>query len=199
MKKKMLVIALALMLATHLTVLGVDVNFETVIDETVGVIEDFSHGKLHISGEAITYGGLDEIVLVLGDAPIFDLLTGLPVSADCIEIGMDVRVAYLLQPDVLPQAVVIWLSPTHPDAAVFTTIVSENIQYSPDYAVFLSADAKYRITLTKETVIYCPQNGELSFVDIMPGQEFFVWVDMITASSPAQVYPDKVVLICQFR
>jgi len=195
MRKLMLVLIFSMMLTTCLTVKAEDANFETVIDETIGIVEDFSHGNLHISGEAITYGGLDDLVLVLGDAAIFDLLTGLPVLADCIEIGMDVRVAYLLQPGVLPQAVVIWLSPAHPDAAVFTTIVSENIQYGPDYAVFLSTDGKYRITITGETFIYCPELGELSFTDIMPGQEFFVWVDMITASSPAQVYPDKVVLV----
>jgi len=139
---------------------------------------------------------LDDVVVVLGDAPIFDLLTGLPVYADSIEIGMDIRVAYLLQPDMLPQAVVIWLSPAHPEAAVFTTVVSENIQYGPDYVVFLSADGKYRITLDEDTFIYGPNCGELTFEDILPGQEFFVWVDMITASSPAQVYPDKVVMIC---
>jgi len=196
MRKWMLMLA-AVIMAPQLTVNACDVNFDMVIDETIGIVCEFYNGRLSIAGEAITGGGLNDIVVVLGDAPIYDLLTGLPVCTDSIHVGMDVRAAYLLQPGHEAQAVVIWLTPAHPMAAVFTTIVSENIQYSPDFAVFLSADGKYRITLTADTSIYDPIHGLLTFWDIKPGQEFFVWVDMITASSPALVYPDKVVRICQ--
>jgi len=199
MKKCAMVLILALVIIPHLTVKAADVTLETDIDETIGIVEDFSGGYLYIVGEALTYGGLDDVTVQLGDAPVYDLLTGLPVYAGSIEAGMEVRVAYLMQEEDYPQAVAIWLSPSHEEAAVFSTVVSDNIYYGRDYTVFLSADGRYRITLTADTYIYIPGFGEISPEDIQPGQEFFVWVDMITASSPALVFPDKVVSICQLR
>ena len=196
MKKWTLILALALMLILQLTAKAANVNLEPdIIDETIGIIDDFILGYLHISGEALTIGGLDNAIIELGDAPIYDLLTGLPISVCDMESGMEVRVAYIRQPGAAPQAVAIWLNPGHEDAAVFTTVVSENIQHGPGYCVFLSADGRYRITLTADTYILCSGYGLLTTKDIVPGLEFFVWVDMITASSPALVFPDKVVLI----
>ena len=196
MKKWTLIFVLALSLIPHLTVKAAGVNLEPeIIDETIGTVEDFAMGCLYIIGEALTVGGLDSAIIELGDAPIYDLLTGLPISACCIKVGTDIRVAYIRQPDMPAQAITVWLNPNHEDAAVFTTIVSENIQYGLDYCVFLSADGRYRITLTADTYILDPGYGLITTQDILPGQEFFVWVDMITASSPALVFPDKVVLI----
>jgi len=199
MKKWALIFALALALIPHLTVKATDVNLETEIDETLGIIENYAGGLIYISGEALTYDGLDDVIVQIGDAPVYDLLTGLPVPVSSIKIGMEVRVAYFLQADEYPCAVAIWLNPGHEDAAVFSTIVSENIYYGPDYTVFLSADGRYRITLTADTYIFVPGYGEIAPDDIIPGQKFFVWVDMITASSPALVFPDKVVSICQLQ
>jgi len=197
MKKWMLLLALALALCPYLTVKAADVTFEMEIDETLGIIEDFSWGFLHISGEPLTPLGLEDAIIQLGDAPIYDLLTGLPVQAHSLMPGVEVQVAYLQQPGALPQAVAIWLNPGHQNAAAFTTTVSDNIQYGPGYCVFLSADGRYRITLTEDTCIYSSAFGLIAPEDVVPGQVFFVWVDMITASSPALVYPDKVVNICQ--
>jgi len=200
-KKWTLILFITIALFPYLTVKAAGVTFdtETEIDETIGIIDDLVSGFLHISGEALTCCGLDDAIIQIGDAPIYDLLTGLPVHASSIKIGMEVRVAYFQQADEHSQALAIWLNPGHKDAAVFSTIVSENIYYGPDYTVFLSADGRYRITLTLDTFIYDPDFGQIAPEDIIPGQEFFVWVDMITASSPAQVYPDKVVSICKFR
>jgi len=199
MRKWTLILILALVLFPHLTVKAANVTLETEIDETIGIVEEHDDGFLYILGEALTYDGLDYVILQVGDAPIFDLLTGLPVYAGSIEAGIDVRVAYLRAEDGHSQAVAIWLHPGHEDAAVFSTIVSDNIYYGPDYTVFLSADERYRITLTVDTYIYIPGHGEITPRDIQPGQEFFVWVDMITASSPALVFPDKVVSICKYQ
>ena len=196
MRKWTLIFALLLAATPCLTALAGDATFEThVIDETIGIIDVCDLGFIHVSGEALTPGGFDSAIIQLGDAPAFDLLTGLPIALDSLERGMEVRVAYYQQPGHLPQAVTLWLHPNHEDAAVFTTIVSENIQYGLDYCVFLSADGRYRITLTTDTLIFDPSHGSMAPADIVPGQEFFVWVDMITASSPSLVYPDKVVLI----
>ena len=191
--------ALAFIFIFCLTVKATDVTFEPEIqiDETIGIIEALDWDYLHVSGEPLTLDGLYSAVINIGDAPIYDLITGLPVRASQLRIGMEVRVAYVQYDDDLPQAIAVWLHPSHKDAAVFTTIVSENIQYGPGYAVFLSQDGKYRVTLTSDTYIYDPEYGIITPEDVLPGQEYFVWVDMITASSPALVFPDKVVLICQ--
>ena len=201
MKKWTLFLVLALALIPHLTVKAANVTFEMEagieIDETIGIIEDYEGDFLYISGEALTYSGLDDVIAQIGDALVYDLLTGLPVPVGSIKAGMEVRIAYLQQPDAVPQAITIWLHPSHEDAAVFSTVVSDNIYYGPDYTVFLSTDGRYRVTLTDETYIFVPGFGPIAPEDIEPGQEFFVWVDMITASSPALVFPDKVVHICQ--
>ena len=193
MKRILLTLVIALLLSPCLTVNAADVTLAAEIDETIGIIIDFDGDFLHLSGEALTPNGYDDIIIQLGDAPIYDLITGLPVSASIVRPGTEARVAYYS--DYIPQALAIWLHPTHQDAAVFTATVSDNIQYGPGYCVFLTADGRYRITLTDDIFIYDPVYGTLAPEDIEPGQMFFAWVDMITASSPALVYPDKVVMI----
>lgn len=183
-----------LVFAPCLTVMGADVNFHT--NETMGVIKDFCGEFLFLSGESLTPDGYDDLEIELGDAPIYDLLTGLPVSVASIQPGIEARVAYTGYP---PQATAIWLHPNHDGAAVFTVTVSDNIHYGIGYCVFLSADGRYRITLTEDTYILDVPYGAISPEDVVPGQAFFVWVDMITASSPALVYPDKVVSICEYQ
>ncbi|MCL2362653.1 MAG: hypothetical protein FWC73_12680 [Defluviitaleaceae bacterium] len=197
MRKWLLFAAFALIMTSHLTAKAVDVNLH--VDETMGVIQDFCGDFLFISGEALTLWGLDDLEIQVGDVPIYDLLTGLPVSVNSILPGIEARVAYTQPKDILPQALTIWLHPNHEDAAVFTVAVSDNIRYGPGYCVFLSTDGKYRVTLTEDTYILDTPYGPISPEDVVPGQAFFVWVDMITASSPALVYPDKVVSICKYQ
>jgi len=199
MKKRTLIIILALILFPNLTAKAAGVTFETEIDETIGIIESYRGDFVRISGEALTYGGLDDVTVQVGEAPIYNLVTGLPATVRSLKPGTEARSAYFMQAGKHPQAVAIWLNPSHEDAAVFSTTVSDNIYYGPDYTVFLSADGRYRITLTVDTFIYVPGYGEVYPEDVVPGQEFFVWVDMITASSPALVYPSKVVCICQLQ
>ena len=202
MKKRMLVFALALTMVTCLTARASSVTLKTEIEETMGIILDYARGFIYISGEALTPAGYDEVIVELGDAPIYNLLTGLPVSAGSLKPGIEARIAYYPYNDCLDeaaQAVTVWLYPSHQDAAVFTTTASDNIHYGPGYCVFLSADGKYRITLTDDNLILDSTGRPLAPEDIEPGQAFFIWVDMITASSPALVYPDKVVIICQLQ
>jgi len=197
--KAAIISVLILALTPHLTVKATNVTLETEIDETIGIVDDYNGDYLYIVGEALTYNGYDDVIIQVGDAPIYDLLTGLPVYAGSMQAGMEARIAYIRQADEYPQAVAIWLNPSHEDAAVFSTIVSDNIYYGRDYTVFLSACGRYRINLTMDTYIFVPGYGEIAHDAIVPGQEFFIWVDMITASSPALVFPDKVVSICQYR
>jgi len=165
------------------------------IGETVGTITNVGDGNLRVVGEPLNAAGLRDIKVDIGTAPIYDLVTGFPVCISNIEPDMNVRIAYETSKMGIAAAVAVWLNCDYEDSAVFTVVVSENIQYGHDFCVFLSADGKYRVTLTPDTEIIDPDYGELLPHDILPGQEFFVWVDMITASSPSIVYPDKVVLI----
>jgi len=173
--------------------------FQPAIEETIGYIDAIDGELLYISGEAITARGREEVFIDISAAPVYDLLTGGQVSIHNMQQGMSIRAAYETNPmashlDPLA-AVVLWLNWDSPHAAVFTAEVSGNVQHYPGHTVFLSKDGKYRITATDETYISCPHQGRLTPADIRAGQEFFVWVDMITASSPANVYPDKLVRV----
>jgi len=163
--------------------------------ETLGHVVYLEEDILHIVGEGITPGGRRDVLVNIAGSPIYDLRTGFPVSAAAIYEGMSVRAAYAVERSEPFEGLAVWLNWDFDDAAVFSVVVSGNIQYGADSCVFLSHDEKYRVTIFPETVIMCPRFGQLAFSDIVPGQEFFVWVDMITASSPAEVFPDKIVLL----
>jgi len=164
-------------------------------NETIGYVQEFDGGQLHIIGEAITGGGYDDVLINISNAPIYDLITGYQVGPHTIHEGISIRAAYIASNAEPFDALAIWLNWDNKDAAVFSATVSENIQHIDGACVFLSFDGKYRVTLSQDTVIICPQRGQLTPMDIRPGHEFFVWVDMFTASSPAKVFPDKVVLL----
>ncbi|MCL2217908.1 MAG: hypothetical protein FWB91_12950 [Defluviitaleaceae bacterium] len=192
MKKVTVCIFAILVFFQGLTVLAAGDN----VNETIGSVIGLEDDRISIIGEAITDGGLPELVIQVNDAPIFDLLTGLPIKIDDIAPGMGIRVAYRPSMDGRPApAVAVWMNWDFEEAAVFTVLVSENIQYGTDSVIFLSADGKYRVAFTRETQILDYNHNPLNPGDIAPGMEFFVWVDMITASCPALVYPDKVVQI----
>jgi len=161
------------------------------INETIGEITAVTDTHIHITGDPLTPIASHDITVAIGDALIYDLRTGFPVCVLFMAEGMSARVAY----DKAKNAVAIWLNCDYEDSAVFTVAVSGNIRYEYGYCTFLSADGKYRVTLSPETVIIDPYYGELSPADVVPGLELFVWVDMITASHPSLVYPDKVVIV----
>ena len=187
---------LCLILSLDLTVLAFD-DMNTV-GETAGHVVSFDGQEIHVVGEAITSAGYaDVIICIKNSPPVYDLLTGFEISPSTIYEGMCIRAAYL--PSGLfgkpSEAITVWANWDFDDSAVFSVVVSENIQYGNGYCVFLSQDGKYRITVTYETSLTCPYFGTITPRDILPYQEFFVWVDMITASSPALVYPDKMVML----
>jgi len=160
------------------------------VGETFGIVANIDGYHLHVVGDPLTPAGKHDIIINIANAPIYDLLTGFSSDMAKIETDMSIRVAYIDN-----VAIAVWLNCDYEDSAVFTVVVSDNIQYGYDYVTFLSADGKYRVTVSDKTSIIDPVYGEISPLDIIPGQEFFLWVDMITASNPSLVYPDKVVLI----
>ena len=186
-----------LMLALYLTFLTAsgmyitDDIFEDEIFETVGRVLSAESGQLHVVGENFLSGAPSDIVVDAVNARVYDLLTGFPTDVSRITAGQSARVAY----NAHGAAQTVWLHYGEDYAAVFSVVVSENIWRDGDTCVFLCSEGKYRVTLSQETVIIDPYLGDMSPQDIAPGQEFFVWVDMITASSPSHVYPEKVVLM----
>ena len=164
--------------------------------ETIGFVEGFDGENIHIIGEAITKCAYEDVIVnITNNTHVYDLLTGFRVGANAIYEGMSARASYIVGRSEPFDALAVWLNWDSNNAAVFSVAVSGNIQYSEDSCVFISNNGKYRVTISPETAIICPQYGLLSHMDILPGQEFFVWVDMITASNPAEVYPDKIVLM----
>lgn len=169
------------------------------VGETIGYVTDIRGDVVHVTGEPLTESGFEAAAVRIGNAPVYDLRTGERVSKREIFRDTDVRIAYFVPesgPLQMPlSAVVVWLNWNEDDAAVFTVRVSENIYVGADSTVFLCADGKYRVELTPDTVIYDPLNGLISHREVTPGMEFFVWVDILTASTPALIYPDKVVVV----
>lgn len=170
-----------------------------VFPETLGIVASVSDECIFVVGEPLTNDGLPEVIVNISGAPVYDLMTGYPADISHIAEGMLVRVAYdhhSTETDPpLADAAVVWLNYGVEGSAAFKATVSENILYSEDHCEFMTADGKYRITLTPETFIFNTDDGYIEPGDIAPGVSMFVWVDMVTASSPAQVYPDKVMLI----
>jgi hypothetical protein len=156
------------------------------MNEVVGVVLSNSGGVLSVSDEDKPEL---EVLCLISETDAYDLLTGLPADPASIGEGAYVRV---FGTDSRP---VVWINCWEEGAAAFKATVSENIQYEDLSCNFLTCDEKYRVTLSSDTVIYDPVIGFISPADIRPGQEMFVWLDMVTASCPAQAYPDQVVLI----
>ncbi|MCL1787154.1 MAG: hypothetical protein FWG38_04140 [Defluviitaleaceae bacterium] len=155
--------------------------------ETIGIVAGLEQNTLFIA----PFLSGEHVVVSLENARIYNLLTGFSVDAGYIEKGQSVRAAY----DGAGRALAVWLNHDDANAAVFSITISDNIQYGADYCVFLCTDNKYRVTLSPQTVIIDPYGEQIFPGDVAPGQALFVWVDMITASSPSLVYPEKVVLM----
>jgi hypothetical protein len=193
--KKIILLTLCAVICAAFSGLTVSGNGDNVA-EIIGYVTNVNGDVVHVLGEDFSEGWISRAAIKIGGAPVYDLITGFRVPAEYIEKDMDIRAVYRVSHNAEPSsAVVVWMNWDEDDAAVFTVVVSENINNGTEGIVFLSADGKYRVALTPETIILDPYNGFLSPEDVTPGTEFFIWVDMITASNPASVYPDKVVVV----
>lgn len=162
------------------------------LQEIYGYVTDRQYDCIQIEGEWLTQPGIaGQVTLDTSMALVYDLLTGFPVHTDMIDEGMTVRASY----GYGGYADTIWLNCDDPRAAAFKATVSENIYYSRNESVFLTHDGKYRITLSPHTLVIDPYVGLIGADEIEPGQQMFIWAEMVTASCPAQVYPEKVVII----
>jgi len=167
--------------------------------ETYGEAVPRADGLLHVFGVALTDDAWDEVVLDMGHAEVYDLRTGFISTVWDIYEGDAVRAVY--EPnysiDGLPlaRAVTVYLHAGEPDAADLRLTVSDNIRYTNEACAFVTPDGKYRVTLTDDTLLLDGYGYQLSFYDIEPGMEMFVWASSVTASFPGQLFPDKVVLL----
>ena len=170
-----------------------------IIGETIGYVTQVHGDVLHVVGEPLTNSGFESVRVRIGDAPVYDLRTGFKASRHVITKNTNLRIAYIVPPQAdtaAPlEAVVLWLNWNEADAAVFTVIASENFRNDTEGTVFLCSDGKYCISLAPDTEILDSRGNRLSHANITQGMEFFIWVDMITASSPALVFPHKVVQV----
>jgi len=194
MKKLIIAIFVISIFGVQLTVTAQGITLE---GETIGYVIDRDGDYIHIIGDLLSDVGFEDVIIDISGSHIYDLLTGFPISAQDIHIGTSIRVIYRIPPSQNEpfEALTVWINWDSPDAAVFSTEVSLNIQYGNGSCAFLSSDGKYLVMLCEDTIVICPFRGEISPLDIVFGQELFIWVDMITASTPALVYPDMVVLM----
>ena len=184
MKKLCLSLCLAFILATISPVVAYGYFMETL-----GEVIFLEDGSILVSGIGLTEDASDEVVLFIDKAEIFDLRTGFAMDAADICEGDTVRVVY--ESDY---ALEIYIHAGEQNAADFMVVVSDNIWYSDEGCVFVTIDGKYRITLSEDTLLFDEYGYEMSFDEIVPGMEMFVWAAIVTASFPGQVVPDKIVL-----
>lgn len=167
--------------------------------ETYGQAVPQDDGYLYVSGIGLTDNAWDEVLLYIYDAEIYDLRTGFAINPNDIYDGNYVRVVY--EPEMsnndypLARAIVIYVHAGEPDTADFIVAVSDNIWYSNESCIFVTMDGKYRFTVTEDTLLLDGYGREISFEEIAPGMEMFVWAAFVTASFPGQVIPDKIVLL----
>ncbi|MCL2420830.1 MAG: hypothetical protein FWD03_03155 [Defluviitaleaceae bacterium] len=197
MKKILAVLLLtALMVYMSMPVMAYD-----YYQETLGEAILREDGLLLVSGFGLTEDSLDEVLLYIEEAEIYDLRTGFAVGAEAIYEGDCVRVVYEVETDgnetghALARALEIYVHAGEQDAADFMVVVSDNIWYSDEGCVFVTIDGKYRVTLDDDTMLLDAYGYEMSYDDIVPGMEMFVWAATVTASFPGQVVPDKIVLL----
>jgi hypothetical protein len=176
-------------LSAHLTVFAVD---DMYLQEVLGHVVSNQDGYVQIVGESLTIPGMmGTFTLYAGEASLYDLLNGYPAHVDALPEGATVRAVYT--PDYYAHTV--WFNLGAEGSAAFKAMVSDNIYYGEEGCVFLTDDGKYRVTVSPETRVIDPYYGQMAAHDIRPGYEMFIWVDMVTASFPAQVFPEKVVFV----
>ena len=167
--------------------------------ETLGEVIPTDDGLLLVSGISLTEDSWDEVLLCIEEAEIYDLRSGFAISPQDIYEGDCVRVVYALDGDdighIAARALMVYAHAGAQDAADLMIVVSDNIWYSEEGCVFVTLDGKYRVTLSEDTLLLDSYGYEISYDEITPGMEMFVWADFVTASVPGQVIPDKIVLL----
>lgn len=196
--KKTKKISLILLMVLISIYISISISLPTAVNayeyhymETLGEVISLEDGFLLVSGIGLTEDAFDEVLLYISEAEVYDLQTGFAISPSDIYEGDCIRAVY----EPCGQAIEIYINVGEPRSADFMVVVSDNIWYSDDGCSFVTLDGKYRITLTEETRLYDSYGYEMSFEEITPGMEMFVWAAIVTASFPGQVIPDKIVLL----
>ena len=180
----------AICLAIILAIIPINTLAYSDFYETIGEAIAVEDGYLLVSGIGLTDGAQDEVLLFIGGAEIYDLRTGFPMDPNNIRQGDSLRVAY----DTEGSALEVYVHAGEVGSADFMVVVSGNIWYSDEGCVFVTIDGKYRIILDEDTLLLDSYGYEMSWDEIEPGMEMFVWAAFVTASFPGQVIPDKIVL-----
>ena len=183
-------IYLALVMATALAFIPMQAAAVGHYMETLGEAILREDGLLQVTGIGLTENAFDEVLLYFDEADVYDLQTGFAIRPEDIREGDYIRVGYC------PASVAyeIFVHAGEPGSADFMVMVSDNIWYNDDSCAFVTMDGKYRITLTEETMLLDEYGNSLSYDEISPGLEMFVWASFVTASFPGLVMPDKIVL-----
>ena len=191
MKKTLAILILAIFMAcTSFPVMAYD-----YYSEILGEAIPREDGLLLVSGIGLTDDAWDEVLLYIDDAEIYDLRTGFAIEPNDIYEGDCIRAVYEPGWDGVSSALIIYVNAGEQDAADFMVVVSDNIWYADEGCVFVTLDGKYRITLEEGTLLLDSYGFEMSWDEIVPGMEMFVWAAFVTASFPGQVVPDKIVLL----
>ena len=191
MKKSIVLLIIAAIIAC----IPIPIKASGYYPETLGEALPRDDGLLLVSGIGLTEDAWDEVLLYIDEAEIYNLRTGFAIGANEIHEGDCIRVMYEPGRDEVSHALVIYVHAGEQDAADFMVVVSDNIWHTETGCVFVTIDGKYRITIEEDTLLLDNYGYEMSWDEIVPGMEMFVWAAFVTASFPGQVVPDKIVLL----
>jgi len=188
-----LTLLLAVLCNTHTAAFWED--WQNSTSETYGAATPRADGYLQVSGMALTDGAWDDVLLCLQDAWVYDLRTGFAAEPAAITHGDAVRVVYEPAGDAFGTAVWVYLHAGEPDAAGLRVTAGEPVWHTATGCHFMTPDGKYHLRIPPEATLFDAHGAPLSATDIVPGTEMFVWANSLTASFPAQVVPQKIVLL----
>jgi hypothetical protein len=141
--------------------------------EIMGYVTHRDGTQMEIAGDCLGIFAPALARVCNANARIFCLETGLPCH-DEIPIGTAVRAIF----DEYGSTIILWKHWDSHDAAAFSVVAGQMLTAS----TFLCEDGKY--------MIFLPDNTHAA-----AGDEYFIWVEHVTASRPAMVHPRKAVRI----
>jgi hypothetical protein len=95
-------------------------------NEIIGYVTEVEGDSVYIFGESTFTAEPFHVLVDIGDAAVYDLVTGYSVPKDTIKTGMGIRTVYHNDSG---EAAVVWINWDDEYAAVFSVTVSDNIIY----------------------------------------------------------------------
>jgi hypothetical protein len=178
----------------------------TVVPVTRGVVTEgrtnIEENTIHVVGQGLNENSLDEIVLDISQANIYDMVTGKAATREDIQKGAEVIVYYSnaigMSYPAIGNATHVFINVEKEQSANLKMQLGEKIDANNKNEVsFMSADGTYIMSFNENTEIR-HENGEVGTIaNLNKGDEVLVWFPLMTASMPGMATATKAVILSQ--